>query len=296
VLGCGGARDGAELTVYAAVDRAIAEPVLAAFEAETGIAVRAVFDSEALKTAGLAQRLLLEREHPRADAWWSGESLFTSRLAREGCFEAHAGAPWRPFASRVRVLVWRTDLWPLPDPPRSIEALADPRLKDRCILARATAGTTATHAAFLRSTGRGRALWDAIRANGAMEVAGNAHVVAAVRNGDALLGLTDSDDAVIARAEDPRLAFAAAEHPEHGGCALFLDSSAAVVRGAKQAAAARAFVDFVSGPRGEALLAASAARHLPRSPQVAPPDELRALAGVCRVEVDLAALAAELDR
>src|SRR4030095_3704427 len=49
--------------VYAAQDQVYAEAILRAFEKETGIRVKAVYDSEAVKTVGLANRLLAERDH-----------------------------------------------------------------------------------------------------------------------------------------------------------------------------------------------------------------------------------------
>src|SRR5262245_48604861 len=48
----------ASVTVYAAQDQVFAEPLLKEFERETGIRVRAAYDSEAVKTVGLANRLL----------------------------------------------------------------------------------------------------------------------------------------------------------------------------------------------------------------------------------------------
>ncbi len=48
--------------IHAAQDQVYAEPILRAFEQETGIKVKTVYDSEAVKTVGLANRWLGERE------------------------------------------------------------------------------------------------------------------------------------------------------------------------------------------------------------------------------------------
>ena len=50
-----------QVIIYAAQDQVYAEPILREFEQETGIKVKTVFDSEAVKTVGLANRLLAER-------------------------------------------------------------------------------------------------------------------------------------------------------------------------------------------------------------------------------------------
>ncbi len=52
-----------------------------AFEKETGIKVKAVYDSEAVKTVGLANRLLAERSHPQCDVFWGNEEMRTRQLA-----------------------------------------------------------------------------------------------------------------------------------------------------------------------------------------------------------------------
>src|SRR6266478_5951329 len=47
-----------QVVVYASQDEVYAEPILQEFTKETGIKVQAVYDSEAVKTVGLANRLL----------------------------------------------------------------------------------------------------------------------------------------------------------------------------------------------------------------------------------------------
>ena len=51
-----------EVIVYTSQDQVYAEPIFREFEKETGIKVRPVYDSEAVKTVGLANRLLAESE------------------------------------------------------------------------------------------------------------------------------------------------------------------------------------------------------------------------------------------
>ena len=72
------------VTVYAAQDQVYAEPILREFEKETGIKVKAVYDSEAVKTVGLANRLLAERSHPQCDVFWGNEEMRTRQLAAQG--------------------------------------------------------------------------------------------------------------------------------------------------------------------------------------------------------------------
>src|SRR4051812_43676971 len=60
---------------YCAQDQVYAEPIFRQFEKQTGIKLRAVYDNEAVKTVGLANRLLAERRHPVCDVFWGNEEL-----------------------------------------------------------------------------------------------------------------------------------------------------------------------------------------------------------------------------
>ncbi|WP_238546718.1 MULTISPECIES: hypothetical protein [unclassified Synechocystis] len=51
-----------EVVAYVSVDRIYAEPILESFSQATGIKVFLTYDVEATKTAGLANRLLLEKD------------------------------------------------------------------------------------------------------------------------------------------------------------------------------------------------------------------------------------------
>ena len=53
------------VVVYCAQDQVFAEPIFKEFTEQTHIKVRPAFDSEAVKTVGLANRLLAERTHPQ---------------------------------------------------------------------------------------------------------------------------------------------------------------------------------------------------------------------------------------
>ena len=65
-----------EVILYCAQDQNYAEPILQQFEQETGIRVKTVYDSEAVKTVGLANRLLAERDRPQCDIFWGNEACW----------------------------------------------------------------------------------------------------------------------------------------------------------------------------------------------------------------------------
>lgn len=201
--GCGGER-GPEVVVYCAQDQVHAEPLLAEFSRASGIRVRALFDSEAVKTVGLANRLLAERARPRADLYWGNEELRTRQLAAAGVFRASNG--WSAFGSRARCLVVHTGrVAPAgAEPgggrvaaPRSLVELTNAVWKGRLSLALPLFGSTATHFLVLRQQWGDpawRAWCRALLANQPFLEDGNSPVVRRVGRGAAWIGLTDTDD------------------------------------------------------------------------------------------------------
>src|SRR5262245_58525767 len=73
-----------EVTVYVSTDRVFSEPVLKAYERQTGVKVNAVYDTEETKSTGLANRLLAEKNNPQADVFWSNEPVRTLVLESRG--------------------------------------------------------------------------------------------------------------------------------------------------------------------------------------------------------------------
>lgn len=190
-----------EVVVYAAQDQMYCEPVFKEFTRQTGIAVRPVYDSEAVKTVGLANRLLAEKEHPRCDVFWGNEELRARQLAARGVFRATNGLA--TFGCRTRRIVINTNRLAIAAAPRSLLELTNAPWRGKIALAYPMFGTTATHFMALRKHW-GEAGWQAwcraLQNNNPLLVDGNSVVVQTVARGDAVLGLTDSDDILVAQA------------------------------------------------------------------------------------------------
>ena len=202
-----------QLIVYTALDREFSEPILQGFTRETGIQVAAVYDLEANKTVGLANRILRERHRPRCNVFWNNEILNTLRLQEEGLLDIYVSPQarhypsefqsddftWYGFAARARVLLVNTQIVSPEDYPQSILDLANPRWKDRVGLAKPLFGTTATHAACLFDfwgPEQAKEFFLRVRDNAKVKV-GNKQVAQAVSGGELAFGLTDTDDAII---------------------------------------------------------------------------------------------------
>ncbi|HJN89430.1 MAG TPA: substrate-binding domain-containing protein [Verrucomicrobiota bacterium] len=193
LVGCSPGGD--SVTVYTSQDQVYAEPILQLFERETGIRVRAVYDSEVVKTVGLVNRLIAEKSHPRCDLFWNNEAFRTHQLGARGVLAADE--PIESFGMRTRQWVWNTNQLGRAELPPSLSALTNVQWRGRVVIALPLFGSTATHFQVLRQRwgeARWRAWCRALLANGVMTVDGNSVVVQLVGRGEVTLGLTDSDD------------------------------------------------------------------------------------------------------
>lgn len=289
------------VVVYVSLDEPYARPVLEAFERETGVPVRPVFDTEAAKSRGLAQRILAERERPRADVFWSSEVLQTLRLREAGVLERYRspsaeGIPeayrdpddyWTGFAARFRVLVYHRER--VRQPPRSLLELTSPRWRNETAMANPLFGTTTTEAVALFQTlgaERARAYYRDRKRNGVRIVDGNSVAAEMAARGEVMVAQTDTDDAFVRIDRGRPLGIVFPD--QEGMGALLIPNTAALIRGGPHSASARRFLDFLLRPETELLLAGLPSRQLPlhRSLQGRLPERVRALAVVRRMRVE----------
>ncbi len=254
LAGCTDPRE-PSVVVYCAQDQVFAEPLLAEFTRQTGIKARAVFDSEAVKTVGLANRLLAEKPNPQCDVFWGNEELRTRQLAAQGVFRATNG--FATFGFRSRRIVINTNKLSLAEAPRTLAELTNSTWRGKVALAYPMFGTTATHFLALRQhwgDGPWQTWCRALVANKPLLVDGNSVVVKLVGQGEAWIGLTDSDDISGGIREGLPLA-AMPLTPE----TLLIPNTVAVVRGAPHASEAERLFQFLQRPEvAERLVQAAA--------------------------------------
>lgn len=213
--GCGSRRDGREVVLYCSMDGQVLAPLLGRFEEATGRRVLLVGDTEATKTTGLVQRIIAERDRPRADVFWSSEPLGPVRLARAGLLEPRVSAPaesrvaggwpggmravdgsWYALAPRARVVVVNTREAPGAT-MTNLDGLTAERFKGRVGMARPQFGTTRAHVAALLAVHGPERYGDwlvRLRDNGLRLYDGNGAVVRACARSEIHVGLTDNDD------------------------------------------------------------------------------------------------------
>jgi iron(III) transport system substrate-binding protein len=230
-----------EVVVYASQDQVYAEPIFEAFTRETGIKVRAVYDSEAVKTVGLVNRLLAEKSNPQCDVFWNNEELRTRQLAARGVL-----TNWTAFGHRSRRMIVNTNFLPLSRAPKSLTELTNAEWRGKVALAYPLFGTTATHFLALRQhwePGPWTAWCRALQANKPFLVDGNSVVVKFVGRGETWIGLTDSDDVAAGQAEG--LPIAALPLTDES---LLIPNTAGIVRGARHPETADQLFIYLCSP------------------------------------------------
>lgn len=251
MLGCGQqGRNGNEVIVYTSQDQVYAEPILKEFEQHTGIKVRSVYDSEAVKTVGLVNRILAEQNHPQCDVFWNNEELRTHQLAARGIFRDSNA--WNRIGYRSRRMVINTRQLAEASAPKSLMELTNSAWRGKVALAYPLFGTTATHFMALRQVW-GEAKWEEwcrnLQANQPMIVDGNSVVVKLVGRGEALVGLTDSDD--IAAGQRDGLPVAALPLTEE---TLLIPNTVGAIRNGPNPESADHLIEFLcSSPTAERL-------------------------------------------
>lgn len=267
---CGGKSADRQVVIYTTVDQVYSEPILKAYEARTGVRVKAVYDVEAAKTTGLVKRLEAEKTRPQADVFWNGEFAQTIGLAEKGVLEVYRSPSagdipaefkdpegrWAGAGGRARIFIVNTHRLKAADYPATLQDMLDPRWPADAIgMANPMFGTMATQAAALYAT-RGAEpslkFFKALRERGVRVLDGNSVVRDLVANGQLAFGLTDTDDAAEAIQRGAPVKVIAPDQGKEG--TLVIPGTVAMVAGAPHPVQARALIDHLLSAAAEAEL------------------------------------------
>lgn len=269
IPGCA-AGNASEVVVYTSVDQFYSEPILKEFEKRSGIKVLAVYDVEATKTTGMVNRLIAEKNNPRADIFWSGEFVQTILLKERSVLAPYkspsaVGIPgqyvdkegyWTGFSGRARIIIVNTKQLAANAYPTSIFSFLDNAIPaDKIGIANPLFGTTATHAAALYADlgpVKGRDYFDKLYKRGIRVVDGNAMVKDMVSSGQLWMGLTDTDDYCSAVTDKKPVTTVFPDQDSMG--TLVIPNTAALVAGGRHSAEAKKLLDFLVSETTEQAL------------------------------------------
>jgi iron(III) transport system substrate-binding protein len=276
------------VVVYVSEDQEFSEPILRAFEKETGITVNAVYDTEETSSTGAVNRLIAEKDNPQADVYWANEPIRAELLKQQG-ITAPYDSPnakdipamfkdpeghWTGFSARARIFIVNQNV---KERPTTILAYTDPRYKGKGVFANPLFGTaTAEVAALFTIWGdaRTRAFLENLKKNEIKLSTSNSESADFVASGEFDFSLVDSDDAVNRIREEKPVMIV---YPDQGktdvGCML-IPNAAMLIAGAPHPNAGMALIDYLLSKETERKLALAACAQVPLHPGVIPPREL----------------------
>jgi iron(III) transport system substrate-binding protein len=257
-LGCGRNNEKQDVVLYSSVDEPYVSPLLKKFEAQTGIHVRLLTDTEATKSAALSERIEAEKDHPQADVYWGNEIFHTINLAERGVFAAYrpttaedVPSKWRAkdnlytgIGLRARMIAFTTTS-KLPA-LHGLNDLTQPALKGRIGICHPGFGTASGHIAALY------VLWGepkftdymrALRANDIKLLGGNSAVVDQIAAGNLLAGISDNDDINNAKTEGQAVDGILPD--QDGPGTLLIPTTIALVNHVPHPAEAKRLIDFL---------------------------------------------------
>ncbi len=304
IWGAGCRKDGpsgvGEVIVYVSEDQVFSEPILKDFERETGIKVKAVYDTEETKSTGVMMRLISEKDNPLADVFWANEPIRAEVLKQKGIAAPYASPNareipdihkdseyyWTGFSARARVFVVNKKA---ENKPNSILAYTDPRWKGKGVIANPLFGTTTVEIAAIFT------LWEDDQAKTFMEDMKKNDVGISTSNGESTdfvasgqyeFRLVDSDDAVSRIRQGKNIEMVYPDQGENDLGCLIVPNAVVLINGARHPDNARKLIDYLLSKETERKLAFADCAQIPLHPGVEIPAELKPIEKIKVMNID----------
>lgn len=264
-----------KVVVYVSHDQDYSEPILKEFEEASGIKVEALYDTEMTKTVGLVNRLIAEKNNPRADVFWNNEVIRSIVLKNEGVSQPYCSPNandipsvykdkdcyWTGFAARARVVLYNTEKISENESPKSLYDFINPKWKGKACISNPLLGTgSALNAALFASLGDegAKELLLKMKENGVSVLESPSMVRDQVMSGECWFGSTDTDDAydAITAKKPVKMVFTDQGEGEMGD--LMFPNSVMMIKGSSHPEEAKKLIDFILTPKVEEQLAEAA--------------------------------------
>ena len=296
------------VVVYVSEDRVFSEPILKDFEKETGIAVKAVYDTEEAKSTGVMNRLLAEKANPQADVYWANEPVRADVLRQQSISEPFQAANaqeipgqfkdpqgyWTGFSARARLFVVSKRA---KFKPTGLLSYTDPKARGRAVIANPLFGTTTAQMAALFSLwgdAKGKQFLASLKANQVKLSTGNGESADFVASGEFDFALVDSDDAVDRIRHGKEIEIAYPDQGDNEPGLLLIPNAVALMRGGPNPENGRRLIEYLLSKETERKLALADCAQIPLHAGVTPPAELKPIGQLKTMKVSYAELGAKL--
>ena len=296
------------VTVYVSEDQVFSEPILKDFEKQTGIKVKAIYDTEEAKSTGTMNRLIAEKDNPQADVYWANEPIRAEVLKQKGISASYISPNakdipavfkdpdgyWTGFSARARVLIVNNKV---KEKPTSISAYLDPRWKGKAVIANPLFGTTTSEIAALFT------LWGDEQAKAFMMGLKKNKVAVSTSNGESAdfvaagqydFSLVDSDDGVNRMRQGKPVSIVYPDQGPNGIGCFIVPNAVVLIKGAPHPQLAKKVIDFLLSPQTESKLAFADCAQIPLHPGVKMPEELKSIDQIKVMQVNYAKVAKKM--
>jgi len=257
-----------ELVLYTGRNESLVKPVIAAFTAKTGIKVV----TKAAGAAELANLIIEEKSNPKADVYISNDAGSLERMKMEKVLEAYTSDnlrnvpgdlkadnnTWYAVTMRARVIMYNKALVSEAELPKSLKDLSAPKWKGQVGMATGANESVIANVTALRMTWGEQAtetFLNDLRKNEIKIYKGHGDVRQAVGRGEVKLGWLNHYyyHQQLNEKENNNVGII---YPDQSGDGVTVNvSGAAIVKGAKNMANAKAFLDFLLTPETQKLFA-----------------------------------------
>jgi iron(III) transport system substrate-binding protein len=307
LVGCGGS-DRPEVVVYVSHDQVFSEPILKDFEKETGVRVKAVFDTEEAKSTGVMNRLLSEKGNPQADVYWANEPVRAEALRQQGITSPYISSNstgiaagfkdpeghWTGFAARARVIVVHSKIG---EKVAGISDYVDSKWKGKAVMANPLFGTTTAQVAALFTLWgdeKTKGFLSKVKENGVRISSSNGESTHLVASGSYSWALVDTDDAVSGSRQGKPIQMV---YPDQGkddpGC-FIIPNAVLLVSGGPHPGNGKKLIDYLLSKETERKLAFADSAQIPLHEGVETPKDLKRIEEIKAMKVDYRAVAKKL--
>ncbi len=310
-----------EVVVYVSEDQVFSEPILRDFERDTGINVKAIYDTEETKSTGAMNRLIAEKDNPQADVYWANEPIRAIVLKQMGIsalyFSPSAeGIPanfkdrqgyWTGFSARARVLIvspGESNPSPseeasssLKESPSSIYAYTDKRWENKGVVANPLFGTTTSWVAALFTIwGDDKAVnfMERMKGNGTKISTSNGESTTLVANKEFVFSLVDSDDATNAIRDGKHVKQITPDQEEGGLGCLVLPNATVLIKDGPNPENGKKLIDYLLSPQTERKLAFADCAQIPLHERVDTPNDVIKIEELKTMKVNFESVAKKL--
>ncbi len=296
------------VVVYVSEDQVFSEPILKDFEKESGIKVKAVYDTEESKSTGPMNRLLAEKDNPQADVYWANEPIRAEILRQKSISAPYISSNakeipdtfknpegyWAGFSARARILLVKKSLT---DKPRSILAYTEPKWKGRAVIANPLFGTTTAEIAALFTIwgdDKTKAFLDGMKRNQTKVSTSNGESADLVASGEFDFALVDSDDGVSRMKQGKPVEVVFPDQGKTDIGSFIVPNAVIFIKGAPHPDNAKKLIDYLLSKETERKLAFAECAQIPLHAGVETPSIVKRIETIKTMRVDYAEVARKM--